>query len=96
MSGPFGRQREKPTRKAPHMTYDGANGQEIADWSRNSDLQPRFQPERLGQPARVLLDVNGTGQGNAWIVVRVGATIHQGELEDLTVEPPAETSEETA
>lgn len=95
MPGPFGRQRDRPARKAPSMTYNGTNGPELTDWARDDDLQLRFQDARLGQPARVLLDVEGTGQGKAWTPVDVGATIHQDELGYLLLEP-AENPKEKA
>lgn len=96
MPGPFGRRREKPAEKPTEMTYDGTNGAEMVDWARDGDLSPRFVDGRLGQPARVLLPLEGGQGGDEWVVVPAGAVVYIAdgvmhlELPDDTEEPTKE------
>lgn len=79
-------------RKPVEMLYDGTNGMEVLDWSRDDNTTARFQ-WRLGiepNDVRVYL----TSPHLHWEVVPVGATIRllpTGDLELVLPEP--ETTE---
>jgi hypothetical protein len=76
------------------MTYDGTNGLEILEWSRDGDTSARFQyrPELPDEPARVRVQE----PHQEWLIVPVGATIHLNRDGDLELElPDAEQSDET-
>lgn len=89
---PFGQRPAKKPEREPSMTYDGTNGAKITDWSRDGDLSTRFQDrsqEIPGEVARIRLPMED-GRGDHWVVVPVGATIHQtlGEDRALALELP--------
>lgn len=72
-------------RKPVRMTYDGTNGREIVEWSRDENTAARFQyrPELPDEPARVLL----VDPVPHWVVVEEGRTIALTREGDLELEP---------
>jgi hypothetical protein len=91
---PFGRKTEEK-RKPVEMTYDGENGAEVLEWSRDDNTSARFQwrPGIDPQNVRVLL----TEPNIYWAVVPVGATIRllpTGDLELVFPEPKAPPTKE--
>jgi hypothetical protein len=84
---------EKPT----SVVFDGNNGAEVTEWSRDGDLSARFMhrpelPDERDREARVLL----AKPHIHWEVVPVGSTIsldREGNLV-LTLPQPDEPAEE--
>lgn len=92
---PFSRKADE-NKKPVEMTYDGTNGPEILEWSRDENTTARFQwrPGIAPEHVRVFL----TEPHLHWELVPVGATISltpDGGLELTLPEPEKpETKEE--
>ena len=85
----FGRKADE-NKKPVEMTYDGRNGMEILEWSRDENTSASFQWRDGVEPndVRVFL----TAPHLHWAVVPVGSTIRlqpSGDLELVLPEPEA-------
>lgn len=89
---PFSRKADEK-KKPVEMTYDGKNGAEVLEWSRDANTSARFQWREGIAPndVRVFL----TTPHLHWAIVPVGATIRLQPDDSLElVLPEPETKEE--
>lgn len=90
---PFSRKADEK-KKPVEMTYDGNNGAEVLEWSRDDNTTARFQWREGIDPADVRVFL--TTPHMHWEIVPIGGTIRllpDGDLELVLPEAEPETTD---